>query len=190
MILPRRIEIRHRRLGRLHVFTADDVPGLHVASSDLRNAYDLIEPVAGEIVRRMTGIGVRYTLDESFSGFFTRGQLSALMRPGAAPKIESKLAGMRYVTKLRLLHALHELGTTEVGKRDKRASYWRAASGMIFSVMAPEQRNQRGELLYSEDYARDLIARLKSIDAPREAHEAHEAGPAAEPDLTLHMMPL
>lgn len=188
MFLPQRVEVTHRQIGPVHVFTGDAVPGLHVAAVDLRQAFDLLEPVASEIMRRMTRLGVRYRADETFAGFHTRRLLLSALRP-QGPKAAPGLFQEKFLSRRRLMHALAATGAEELGKRDRHAAYWRSRQGIVFSVMGPQTRNQKGELLYTEGYARDLLSLVAGLGEAGPS-PARGAEPGAPADLVLTLVPV
>jgi hypothetical protein len=187
--LPPRVEVRHYRLGELFVFRADAIPGLYVASKDLRQAFELLAPVASEIMRRATGIGVQYHLDETLIGFQTRMTLLNALREGSTPIQSSsditESAPPKYHSQRRLVRALLAIDALELGKQDRHATYWRARSGVIFSVMGPTTRTQSGKLLYSEVYIRDLIGMVQSMALPHKDDARRMVGQMA--DLVLRL---
>jgi len=183
---PERVELRRRSLGPLHVFTSDRIGGLHVASQDLRAAFDLVAPIASEIMLRMVGYGVRYQPVENFASFRMRVGLMAALRPADAPQAP-ELVQQKFLSHRRLIRALQGLGAAELGKKDRHAMYWRTAAGGVFSVMGPTSRTQSGTLLYSEAYARDLLALVGRLDGGIAPGSADQGTPA---DLVLRLDPI
>jgi hypothetical protein len=94
----------------------------------------------------------------------------------------------KFLSQRRLARILSEIAARELGKRDQHAAYWRARSGLIFSVMAPMMRTQSGTLLYSEAYARDLLTRIAGSGQPGADSQAASRGRPA--DLVLHLAPV
>jgi hypothetical protein len=172
----------------LYVFATQDLPGLHVAANDLRKAFELLEPVAAEIVRRSSGIGVSYFLDETLAGFQTRLMLLRALREEPPKLPADTVVARKFLSQRRLARILSEIAARELGKRDQHAAYWRAQSGLIFSVMAPMMRTQSGTLLYSEAYARDLLTRIAGSGQSGADSEAASSGRPA--DLVLHLAPV
>ncbi len=183
--LPVRVELRHYRLGNLFAFSAQVIPGLHVVAGDLRQAFENLAPIASEIMRRTTGVGVTYHLDESLIAFQTRMTLLAALRPTDQAVPATDLVQQKFLSQRRLLRALIALDAQELGKKDRHAAYWRAKGGQVFSVMGPNSRTQSGTLLYAEAYARDLIAMIARLGQPETAKRDETPGQAA--DLVLRL---
>jgi hypothetical protein len=158
---PQRLEIFYRPIGQVHVFTARQLPGFHLAGSQLRLVFDLIAPSAQEMVRRITGIGLDYHSEVSYPAFMNRSGLMAALR--GAKAVDSGLVQTKFLSQRRLVHALHALGAQEIGGRDRHLHFWSLEAGTIFTVMAPFTRTQSGGLLYPEAYVRDLLAMVTRL---------------------------
>ena len=159
---PQRLEIFYRALGQVHIFTARQMPGFHLAGSQLRLVFDIIAPSAQEMVRRVTGIGLDYHSEVSYPAFMNRSGLMAALR-GAKSGPDAGLVQHKFVSQRRMVHALHAMGAQEIGGRDRHLHFWSMENGAIFSVMAPFTRTQSGGLLYPEVYVGDLLAMVTRL---------------------------
>jgi hypothetical protein len=159
---PQRLEIFYRAVGQIHIFTARQLPGFHLAGSQLRLVFDMIGPSAQEMVRRITGIGLDYHSEVSYPAFMNRSGLMAALR-GAKTGLDTGLVQNKFLSQRRLVHALHALGAQDIGGRDRHLHFWSLDNGAIFSVMAPFTRTQSGGLLYPETYVRDLLAMVARL---------------------------
>ncbi len=106
---PVRITVVYRPVGAAHVFTSEQLEGMHVARHDLRASYDLLlAVVSGLILRRFGGSKVRYDFKGGFEAFQrqikTRNPLipKALVLerrirkpPAAAPRRPREKSGQR-----------------------------------------------------------------------------------------------
>lgn len=103
MEAPSKIQVFYRTVEGAHVFTSDDLPGLHVLRNDLKAAHDLLLKVASELVFRAYGTRAEYMVAKGFEGLEElikhRNPLLAstvvLMRaasPGTTPQERQKVA--------------------------------------------------------------------------------------------------
>jgi hypothetical protein len=72
------------------------------------------------------------------------------------------------VTRTRLLDALRKLGCESLEFRRSKCDFWKAHSGISFTIADGERVSSDGEILYDLDYARDLITHVLglSTDVP------------------------
>ena len=76
------------------------------------------------------------------------------------------------VTRTRFFDALRKLGCESLEVRRSKCDFWKAPSGIPFTVMDGELVSSNGEILYDLDYAKDLITHvlgLSSDDASTDA---------------------
>ena len=73
------------------------------------------------------------------------------------------------VTRTRLLDALRKLGCESLELRKSKCDFWKAPSGISFTVMDGELVSSNGEILYDLDYARDLITHVLGLSTDASA---------------------
>lgn len=66
---PEQVTLVYRRVGDTHVFTAPELPGLHVGSSSQAKAFEQSIKALGEHVSQLHGCTATYTVEMSFAMF-------------------------------------------------------------------------------------------------------------------------
>lgn len=66
---PEQVTLTYRRVGDTHVFTARELPGLHVGSSSLYKAFEQAIKALGEHVSRLCEREVGYEAEMTFAQF-------------------------------------------------------------------------------------------------------------------------
>ena len=76
--VPNEITLVYREVGGTHVFTAPNFKGLHIGSSDLKNAYSLVPVALSEHVSSVCSQESEYVLSmpfEQFESHLTSGSI-------------------------------------------------------------------------------------------------------------------
>jgi hypothetical protein len=68
MEAPAKIKVFYRPVGASHVFTSNDLPGLHVLRTELKGAYELLLRVTTELVQHTYGVRANYDIANGFGG--------------------------------------------------------------------------------------------------------------------------
>jgi hypothetical protein len=71
---PAKVTLAYRVIGeaKTHVFTSEDVPGLHIGSHSLEKAFNEAVAAVGELISHMCGCHVVYQPAVSFRDFVAR----------------------------------------------------------------------------------------------------------------------
>lgn len=68
-IAPKEVQVLYRNLGRVHVFTSPDLPGLHHAHMNLKTAFETLPEVVADLVHLQYKKSHHYSLDRAFEEF-------------------------------------------------------------------------------------------------------------------------
>lgn len=63
------VTLTYRKVGETHVFTARELPGLHIGSSSLYKAFEQSIKALGEHVTRLSGKEACYEAEMTFADF-------------------------------------------------------------------------------------------------------------------------
>lgn len=66
---PSEVTLVYRELGKTHVFTAQELKGLHIGSSSLQTAFEQAIIALGEHVSRVFGCDAEYEAELSYDDF-------------------------------------------------------------------------------------------------------------------------
>src|SRR5579862_3754017 len=104
---PAKVTLAYRVIGeaKTHVFTSEDVPGLHIGSHSLEKAFNEAIAALGEIVSHMCGCHVVYQPAISFRDFVARLEKRDLPA--------NELLSSKFVVVTRAEQPARELATAE-----------------------------------------------------------------------------
>lgn len=79
MVASASIEVTHKEVDGNHIFEAEQMPGLYIASADPRVAFEAIAPAIEKLIKLDTGMVVRVAPEIPFTKFIstTRSEKTA-----------------------------------------------------------------------------------------------------------------
>lgn len=71
---PAEVNLIYRNVGKTHVFTALELPGFHIGSSQLAHVFHQATAALNEHVSKLCKCEAKYKLDYSYEGFLAQIQ--------------------------------------------------------------------------------------------------------------------
>lgn len=93
LLPPSEVNLIYRNVGRTHVFTAMELPGFHIGSSQLEHAFNKATEALNEHVSKLYRCEATYQLEFKYEAFLA--QIGSSMGPLVVARRETVANGAR-----------------------------------------------------------------------------------------------